>query len=231
MVFAGMQKLSLLDYPGLVACTLFTQGCNLRCPFCHNAGLVIPEQFGERLDTEAVFAFLEKRRGVLDGVAVTGGEPLMHPGAADFFRRVREMGYRIKLDTNGFFPERLKALVEEGLVDYVAMDIKNGPDRYAQTVGLPAVNMAAVKESKNFLLSGAVDYELRTTVVRGLHTEERLLEAARWIRGTKAWYLQQFRDSGAILSGGGLSAFSEEEMRRLLAAVREIVPTAELRGL
>ena len=231
MFLAGLQKLSLLDYPGLVACTLFTQGCNLRCPFCHNAGLVLPEAFGEQLDTDEVLAFLEKRRRVLDGVCVTGGEPLMHNEIMPFFHRIREMGYRIKLDTNGFFPERLQALVNEDLIDYVAMDIKNGPSHYAETIGIPAPKMDAVEESKNFLLSGAVDYELRTTVVRGLHTRESLMEAARWIRGTKAWYLQQFRDSGAILSNNGLSAFTEEEMRQLLTAVREIIPHAELRGI
>ncbi len=231
MFLAGLQKLSLLDYPGLVACTLFTQGCNLRCPFCHNAGLVLPEEFGEQLDTDEVLAFLENRRRVLDGVCVTGGEPLIHNEIVPFFRRIREMGYRIKLDTNGFFPERLQILVNEGLIDYVAMDIKNGPSYYAATVGIPVPKMDAVEESKNFLLSGVVDYELRTTVVRGLHTKESLMEAARWIRGTKVWYLQQFRDSGAILSNDGLSAFSEEEMRQLLAAVRELIPGTELRGL
>ncbi|MBQ9663715.1 MAG: anaerobic ribonucleoside-triphosphate reductase activating protein [Oscillospiraceae bacterium] len=232
MFLAGIQKLSLLDYPGVVACTLFTAGCNFRCPWCHNAGLVLPEQFtGEWPDPEETLRFLEKRRGVLDGVCITGGEPLLHPEVPDFIRRIKDLGYRVKLDTNGSFPERLRGLAEEKLVDYVAMDIKNAPAHYGETAGVPGFRTEAVEESKNYLLAEPVDYEFRTTVVRGLHTEERLLEAADWIRGAKAWYLQQFRDSGALINADGLSAFSEEEMQQLLRAVQQKLPAAKLRGL
>lgn len=232
MFLAGMQKLSLLDYPGVVACTLFTAGCNLRCPWCQNSGLVLPERFPEEgLDPEEVLIFLTRRQGILDGVAVTGGEPLMQPQLPDFLRRVRDLGYRIKLDTNGSFPERLRKLVEEGLLDYVAMDIKNGPSCYAETTGVSEVDMEIFRETKDFLLTDAVDYEFRTTVVKGLHTEESLLEAAEWIRGAKVWYLQQFRDSGALIHARGLSAFSEEEMQNLLAATQPIIPAVSLRGL
>ena len=232
MYLAGMQKLSLLDFPGVVACTLFTPGCNFRCPWCHNASLVLPEQFpAEYPDPEEVLAFLKKRQGILDGVCITGGEPLLHAEIPDFIRRLKMLGYRVKLDTNGSFPERLKALAEEKLVDYVAMDIKNGPSHYAETIGIPGYLTEAVEESKNFLLTEPVEYEFRTTVVRGLHTEQCLLEAAEWIRGAKAWYLQQFRDSGALICGDGLSAFSEEEMQQLLRAVQEKLPAAQLRGL
>ena len=174
-----MQKLSLLDFPGVVACTLFTPGCNFRCPWCHNASLVLPEQFPTEFpDPEEVLAFLKKRQGILDGVCITGGEPLLHAEIPDFIRRLKELGYRVKLDTNGSFPERLRALAEEKLVDYVAMDIKNGPSHYAETIGVPGYLTEAVEESKNFLLTETVEYEFRTTVVQGLHTEERLLEAA-----------------------------------------------------
>ena len=229
---AGMQKLSLLDFPGVVACTLFTPGCNFRCPWCHNASLVLPEQFPAELpDPEEVLAFLKKRQGILDGVCITGGEPLLHAEIPDFIRRLKELGYRVKLDTNGSSPERLRALTEEKLVDYVAMDIKNGPSHYAETIGIPGYVTEAVEESKNYLLTEKIPYEFRTTVVRGLHTEESLLEAAEWIRGAKAWYLQQFRDSGALIHGEGLSAFSEEEMQQLLRAVQEKLPAAKLRGL
>ena len=232
MFLAGIQKLSLLDYPGLVACTLFTAGCNLRCPWCHNAGLVLPEKFPEEpLDTDNVLSFLKTRSGILDGVCITGGEPLLHPEIPEFIRRVRELGFRVKLDTNGSFPEKLKALVEEKLLDYVAMDIKNSPAHYAETVGVPGFQTDAVQESKDFLLLGQVDYEFRTTVIQGLHTEERLLEAADWIRGAKAWYLQQFRDSGALIHGEGLRAFSREEMQQLLTAVQTRLPAAQLRGI
>ena len=232
MVFAGMQKLSLLDYPGVVACTLFTLGCNFRCPWCHNAGLVLPEQFPEgTLDGEEVLSFLKKRQGILDGVAVTGGEPLLHEELADFLPEVKALGYRVKLDTNGSFPERLVKLVESGLVDRVAMDVKNGPSRYGETVGLKGPVPAAVERTKEYLLSGPVDYEFRTTVVRGFHTEESLLEAADWIQGAKVWYLQQFQDSGALINGEGLSAFSDEEMQHLLSILQNKLPAVKLRGI
>ena len=232
MLISGLQKMTLLDYPGLVACTVFTGGCNFRCPFCHNASLVLPEEL-QAADggVEAVLSFLKKRQGLLDGVAVTGGEPLLHADMADFLREVKTLGYRVKLDTNGSFPDRLQSLVEEGLVDRVAMDIKNAPALYAKTAGLETMDMAAVARSKDYLLSGAVEYEFRTTVVRGLHTRESLVESARWIAGAQAYFLQQFKDSGALIDGSGLGAFSDDEMRALLTAVREVLPVAELRGV
>jgi pyruvate formate lyase activating enzyme len=232
MFIAGMQKLTLLDFPGVVACTLFTAGCNFRCPWCHNAGLVLPEEIADRLiESEEVLSFLEKRKGVLDGVCVTGGEPLLQAELPDFLRRVKDLGYRVKLDTNGSFPERLEELVREKLVDRVAMDIKNGPSRYAGTVGLRNLDLGAVTASKDFLLTDAVDYEFRTTVVRGLHTEEGLLEAADWIAGAKQWFLQQFKDSGNLIHGEGLSGFTEDEMRRLLETLKTRIPAVELRGI
>ena len=175
--------------------------------------------------------FLKKRQGILDGVAITGGEPLLHRDMADFLRKIRELGYAVKLDTNGSFPERLIALVEEGLVDRVAMDVKNAPSLYAKTAGLPGLDLAAVERSRDFLLSGRVDYEFRTTVVKGLHTADSLREAAAWIRGAKEYYLQQFKDSGDIIALDGLGAFSDAEMRALAEQVRPIVPTVKLRGV
>ena len=261
MFISGLQKLTLLDYPGRVACTVFTGGCDFRCPFCHNASLVLPERlngtepsgssvssgFPEAdtgnagpaggtksilwLSEEEVLSFLKKRVGILDGVAVTGGEPLLHRETTAFIGKVKDLGYKVKLDTNGSFPERLKELVTSGLVDRVAMDIKSSPSGYAETVGIPGYDISRVKESRDFLLSGAVEYEFRTTVVKGLHTEGILLEAAEWIRGAKEYYLQQFKDSGDIIDIQGLSAFSEAEMRSLADRIREIIPTVELRGV
>ncbi|MER2235055.1 MAG: anaerobic ribonucleoside-triphosphate reductase activating protein [Candidatus Limivicinus sp.] len=231
MFIAGMQKLTLLDFPGVVACTLFTAGCNFRCPWCHNAGLVLPEENPDLLEGEEVLSFLEKRKGVLDGVCVTGGEPLLQAELPEFLRRVKDLGYRVKLDTNGSFPERLEALVREKLVDRVAMDIKNGPSRYAETAGLRDLDLSAVTASKDFLLSDPVDYEFRTTVVRGLHTAESLLEAADWIAGAKQWFLQQFKDSGNLIHGEGLSAFTDGEMQALLETVQKKIPAAQLRGI
>jgi pyruvate formate lyase activating enzyme len=232
MLISGLQKMTLLDYPGVVACTVFTGGCNFRCPFCHNASLVLPEALqASDGGVEAVLSFLKKRQGLLDGVAITGGEPLLHADMDAFLREVKALGYRVKLDTNGTFPDRLISLAEEGLVDRVAMDIKNAPALYAKTAGLETMDMAAVTKSKDFLLSGAVEYEFRTTVVRGLHTRESLIEAARWIEGAKAYFLQQFKDSGELISPDGLGAFSDEEMHALLDAVLPVIPTAQLRGV
>ena len=232
MLISGLQKLTLLDYPGHVACTVFTAGCNFRCPFCHNAPLVLPERIeGDPNGEETVLQFLKKRQGILDGVAVTGGEPLLHPDMPDFLRKIRDLGYAIKLDTNGSFPDRLIGIVREGLVDRVAMDIKNAPSLYAKTAGLRELDLAAVERSKDFLLSGRVDYEFRTTVVKGLHTAESLCEAAEWIRGAEEYYLQQFKDSGDIIAIDGLGAFSDGEMRDLAGLIRPIVPTVKLRGV
>ena len=232
MLIAGLQKLTLLDYPGKLACTVFTAGCNFRCPFCHNASLVLPERLaGDEDGVETVLQFLKKRQGVLDGVAITGGEPLLHADMASFLEKIRALGFSIKLDTNGSFPARLKALVRAGLVDRVAMDVKNEPSLYAKTAGLPSLSLNAVTESRDFLLSGAVDYEFRTTVVRGLHDADCLKRAAAWIAGAKEYYLQQFKDSGDILAGQGLGAYSDGEMRELLGEVRRVLPCAQLRGV
>jgi len=232
MWISGLQKLTLLDYPGKVACTVFTGGCNFRCPFCHNAPLVLPERL-ERDENgeETVLAFLRKRQGILDGVAVTGGEPLLHADIAQFLEKVRALGYRIKLDTNGSFPERLRELVEAGLVDRVAMDIKNAPALYRLTAGLDRLDLEPIERSKDYLLSGAVEYEFRTTVVRGLHTRESLIGAAQWIAGAREYYLQQFKDSGDVLDIEGLSAYSDKEMHALAEAVRPYVPAVQLRGV
>ncbi len=231
MLISGLQKLTLLDYPGKVACTVFTGGCNFRCPFCHNAPLVLPERLAQDTTEQEVLDCLRKRRGVLDGVAVTGGEPLLHKDIGAFLEKVKELGFMIKLDTNGSFPDRLIELAEAGLVDRVAMDVKNAPALYAHTVGLDRLDMAAIEKSRDFLLGGKIDYEFRTTVVKGLHTRESIEQAAQWIAGAKEYYLQQFKDSGDVLHIEGLSAFDEEEMRALREAAAKYVPSVELRGL
>ena len=232
MKVTGIQKLTLLDYPGVVACTVFTAGCNFRCPFCHNAMLVLPEQIDDEcLTDDEVFGFLKKRRGVLDGVAVTGGEPLLHADMPEFLARVKELGYKIKLDTNGSNPELLSEIVKNKLVDRVAMDIKNAPEEYARTIGLKSFDIAPVERSKEMLLRGGIDYEFRTTVVKGIHTKESLIGAAKWIEGAKEYYLQQFKDSGNLILPDGLSAYDEKQMHTLADAVRDYVPTVEVRGV
>lgn len=233
MRITGIQKLTLLDYPGAVACTIFTGGCNFRCPFCHNALLVDPERVREEgeLPMEDVMEFLKKRRGVLDGVAITGGEPLLHSDMPEFLRQIKALGYRIKLDTNGSNPELLRQILEEKLVDRVAMDIKNSPELYAETIGRDDIDISAIEKSKDMLLNGDIEYEFRTTVVKGLHTKESLEKAAEWIKGAKEYYLQQFKDSGDLVKGEGLSAFDGPEMHELCDAVKKFVPAAEVRGV
>ena len=193
--------------------------------------LVLPERLGCDSTEEEVLSFLKKRVGILDGVAITGGEPLLHRDIGAFLEKVRALGFRVKLDTNGFFPDHLIELVRAGLVDRVAMDIKNAPALYGRTVGIESFDLAPVERSKDFLLSGEVEYEFRTTVVRGLHTAESLIGAAKWIEGAKEYYLQQFKDSGDIIALEGLGAFGEKEMHELADAVRPIIPSVEVRGV
>lgn len=220
--------MSLLDYPGHVVCTVFTGGCNLRCPFCHNAGLVRTP--GAQADaTDEVLAYLERRRGLLDGVCVTGGEPLLQPGLLAFLQQVKDWGYAVKLDTNGSLPRQLAAVLDTGLVDYVAMDIKSSPAGYAVATGAP-VDMAAFEQSVRLLRDSGLPHEFRTTVVKGIHTAADIEAIGRWIGGADvAYYLQRFVDSGEIL-GSGCSAFSEEEMEQLLAVAKAYLPRAAIRG-
>lgn len=232
MKISGIQKLTLLDYPGTVACTLFTAGCNFRCPFCHNAALVLPEQIEDgSLDEDEVLDFLKKRQGILDGVAITGGEPMLHRDLPELLSKIKALGYKIKLDTNGSNPEMLKEVIERRLIDRVAMDIKNSPEAYGETIGVENFDLAPIERSKDMLLCGDMDYEFRTTVVKGIHTEESLTEAAKWIKGAKEYYLQQFKDSGNLILPDGLSAYDEKEMHALAELVREHVPAAEVRGV
>lgn len=230
MNICGLQKLSLLDFPGCVAATVFFGGCNFRCPFCHNASLVLPERIEPAVTEEEFFAFLVKRVGRLDGVCITGGEPLLQKDIVPFIEKIRARGFRVKLDTNGSRPDRLRALIEAGLVDYVAMDIKNSPARYGETVGIPDFDMTPVRESVSLLLEGRVPYEFRTTVCAPLHTPESIAEAGDFIRGARAWFLQGFTDSGDLV-GQGISALSREECEALLAAARKKIPNAALRGI
>ncbi len=229
MKIHGLQKLTLLDFPGRTACTVFTARCQLRCPFCHNAALAFGDA-GPALDEAEFFRFLAKRQGLLEGVCVTGGEPLLQAGLSDFLSRVREMGYLVKLDTNGFLPDRLSALIEQGLVDYVAMDIKSSPQGYAKACGLDAVDMQPVRESIALLMGGGVDYEFRTTVVRGIHEESDMAEAAKLIEGAERYFLQQYVDPGDQ-GGSGLSAFSAQEMQRFAAVAKPYVKNIGIRGV
>ena len=229
MRILGFQKTTLLDYPHKLASTIFLGGCNFRCPFCHNAPLVIPGRGQEPYTEEEVLSYLKKRAGLLDGVCVTGGEPTLQEDLEAFLRQVRALGYPVKLDTNGSRPEALRALLRQGLADYVAMDVKSSPEEYARACGVP-VDLEKVNESIDLLLSGCVDYEFRTTVVAGLHTPQIIEQTARRIAGAKRYFLQAFVDSGDLISSGW-SALSREEMERCAQAARKYVPTVGLRGV
>ena len=224
----GYQKLTLLDYPERVACTVFTGGCNLRCPFCHNAGLVKTPLAYTSAEKD-VLQYLSTRKGLLDGVCVTGGEPLLQPDLQDFLQRIKEMGFLVKLDTNGSLPQKLSALLQSGVVDYVAMDIKSSPDGYAKAVGLD-VDFSAFERSIEMIRNSGIAYEFRTTAVKGIHTPSDFVEIGKRLGDVERYFIQGFVDSGNLL-GSDCSAFTEEEMQNLLQAIIPFTPRARLRGI
>ncbi len=226
MKIGGMRKLSALDYPGKLCVTIFTKGCNFRCPFCHNAPLVLGE--AEIITEDEIFTFLKKRQGLIDAVCLTGGEPLLYD-VSDFFKKVKSLGFLTKLDTNGTSPEKLSHLVNEGLVDYVAMDIKNSPSRYCVAAG-ENVDFEKIKKSVSFLLQGKTDFEFRTTVVKGLHDAKSMKEIGEWIKGDEKYYLQMFVPSENTLTKG-LEPYSADELEALRQEVLPFVPNTFLRGV
>ena len=228
MVLAGLQKLTLLDFPGKVACTVFTGGCDLRCPFCQNSGLLTGE--GERIPAEQLLAFLKKRQGILDGVCITGGEPLLQPELPALLRQIRALGFAVKLDTNGSYPDRLAALIDQGLLDYIAMDVKNSREKYAQTVGIKGFDIAPIEQSIALLRTSGVPFELRTTVVRELHSAEDIEDMGVWLQGDHVHFLQGFIDSGDLIKKG-LSGYDKNQMEDLVNVLKSYVPHAQLRGV
>ena len=229
MKIQGLQKMTLLDYPGKVACTVFLGGCDFRCPFCHNFELVtgpMPEAVTE----DEFFAFLDKRHGLLDGVAITGGEPCLRNDLPDFVARIREAGFSVKLDTNGYHPAMLGRLVEEGLVDYVAMDIKNSPGKYARTAGLAQIDLGRIDESIALLMDGPIPYEFRTTVVRELHEAHDFEEIGKWIEGASQYFLQAFTSRNTV-PDPSLSAPEPAALFEFRDIAARYVKLAEVRGV
>lgn len=229
MKIAGLQKLTLLDFPERVACTVFLSGCNFRCPFCHNSSLIPPQGEIDEISQEELFAFLKKRVGILDGVAITGGEPLLFEEVVPLIEKIKSLGYAVKLDTNGSFPSRLQYLVEQHLVDYVAMDIKNSPEKYAPTCGMKAFDLSRVQESVSFLLRCDIPYEFRTTVVREFHEAGDFEKIGEWIQGAPGYFLQPFVDSGACLCDG-LHAPEDEDLGLFRALCTKYVQNTQIRG-
>ncbi|MBR4949722.1 MAG: anaerobic ribonucleoside-triphosphate reductase activating protein [Clostridia bacterium] len=229
MIFGGFQKLTLLDYPGKVACTVFTKGCNFLCPFCHNSFLVNEIERADEISSEEILSYLKKRVGILEGVCITGGEPLLHKELEDFLREVKKIGYFVKLDTNGSFPERLKDLVNKGLIDYVAMDIKNSFEKYEKTAGWKKGDLSKISESIDFLINGDIDYEFRTTVVEEFHTEEDIEKIAEKLKGAKKYFLQNFTDSGNVIEEN-LHPVSKEKLQKMKEKARQTLENTMIRG-
>ena len=230
MKIQGLQKLTLLDFPGKMACTLFTGGCNFQCPFCQNGELVFHTGQQSQITQEELYHFLEKRRSLLDGVCISGGEPLMHPEIEELAKKVKEKGFAVKIDTNGSYPQRLIKMVREGLVDYVAMDIKNAQDKYAQTAGVANLDLSPILQSVAFLLSDQIDYEFRTTVVKEFHTIGDFEKIGDWLKGARRYFLQQFVDSDCVIQAG-LHACSLEEMKAFQAVLSPQIPHTYIRGI
>lgn len=227
MKIGGLMKLTLLDYPGKIACTVFTVGCNFRCPFCHNGGMVLGTNC-EQLSEEDVLVFLQKRKNVLEGLCLTGGEPLIQHGVEDFLRKVKNLGYLVKLDTNGSFPKRLEKLIDEKLVDYVAMDVKNSRASYAKTAGA-TVDAQAICRSVELLKNGKIDYEFRTTVTDN-HTSQDMEQLGQWLMGTKRLFLQKFV-AGPDMLDKNARGCDDETMRRYKIILQKYVPETHLRGM
>lgn len=235
MLILGLNKTTLLDYPGHVAATIFTGGCNFRCPYCHNSDIVLKSSSLVPLSDEEIFNFLRKRRNVLTGVCITGGEPTLHPDLPDLIIRIKELGYLVKLDTNGTNPHMLQNLIQAGLIDYCAMDIKNAPEKYEITVGYESsdteFDLTAIRESVQILLNQqAIPCEFRTTIVQELHTEADMIAISQWIAGADSYFLQSYTDSEGVLREG-FHAHSEETLRSYAMICRQYIPNTTLRGV
>ena len=236
MIFGGIQKLTLLDYPDRTACTLFTVGCNFKCPYCQNTSLIdfIGDEdkkgSAQKLSESEILGFLKTRQGLLDGVCISGGEPLLQNDLESFIYAVKDLGFLVKLDTNGSCPEKLEKLINSGAIDYVAMDIKNTPEKYALTIGIPGYDTAPVEASISLLYKGTVPCEFRTTVVREYHNGDDLLSIVRWISGAEKYFLQSFVDSEGVAQKG-LSGYSDDQMQQFLSSIIKVLPAAELRGV
>lgn len=230
MQIHGLLKTTLLDYPGHVASTLFTGGCNFRCPFCHNGELVLHPQTAPAIPEEEFFSHLKRRQGILDGVCISGGEPTLAPDLEAFIREIRALGFSVKLDTNGYRPEVLIRLCEQGLLDYVAMDIKHTPEKYNSICGIDKFDISMIETSAEFLMQGMVPYEFRTTLVRELHQKEDILQIGTWLKGARAYYLQAYRDSDTVISKG-FHAHDRKTLFSFVELLKPLIPDTALRGV
>lgn len=230
MQICGFQKTTLLDYPEHLAATIFTGGCSFRCPFCQNGELVLHPQEYAAITQEEVLSALQKRKGILSGVCITGGEPTIQPGLAPFLTSLKELGYLVKLDTNGYHPEVIQTLYEHELIDYIAMDIKNSPSRYAQTAGVPSLEIERIRASVDYIMRCGIDYEFRTTVVKELHTAADFREIGIWLAGCRRYYLQSYTDSEYVICRQ-LHPCTQEELSGFAELLKPMIPNTALRGI
>lgn len=229
MKISGMEKLTLLDYPSKTACLIFTQGCNLKCPFCQNSALLDTNHDGI-IDENEVLAYLDKRKGIIDGICISGGEPLIQKDVEKFIKRVKEKGFQVKLDTNGSNPKKLKDLIDKKLIDYVAMDIKNDFTDYGKTAGIEKINTNKIKESIKILESSDIEYEFRTTIVKELHDLKKIENICKYINRKSKYYLQNYRDSITVLQKG-LTGFSDKELQEIKEKLSKKYPNVMIRGI
>ena len=226
----GFNKLTLLDYPGRLAATIFLGSCNFRCPFCHNAGLVLAPESEPLIEAEEVLKVLRKRKGILDGVCVTGGEPTLDSGLTELLAQIKELRYPVKLDTNGTRPALVRELVDAGLVDYVAMDIKNSPEKYAETAGIRHPDLESITRTVEYLKSGVVDYEFRTTVVKELHKREDIEAIGQWLSGSRRYFLQNYKESEQVIRPV-FTSYSREQLENFQKILQKTIPQVEIRGI
>jgi anaerobic ribonucleoside-triphosphate reductase activating protein len=227
MKIYGIEKFSMVDWDGKIVCTLFASGCNFRCPFCHNSSLALAD--GNELDIDDIFSFLEKRKGVLDGVCISGGEPTLNPDLEDFVKKIKDMGYKVKLDTNGTNPKAVQSLVEKKLVDYVAMDIKNSPHKYSSTIGNYALNLDDILATVNIIKKSNIPHEFRTTIIKEFHTEEDMKYIADLVDGCDKYVLQKYVDRDDCISHG-YTAIDKETAQKWLNHFNGKAKRTALRG-
>ncbi len=229
MEILGLEKMSIVDYDGKVSATIFTGGCNFRCPFCHNSALVLDYKKIETIPEQELLSFLEKRKNLLDGVCITGGEPTLHKDLPFLCEKIKKLGYAVKLDTNGTNPNMVKELNESGLIDYFAMDIKNNKQDYAGIIGLESFDTSKVEETASYFLSGKADYEFRTTLINEFHKEENIVKIGEWIKGANKYFLQKFKSGDNCISQN-LTPVNDETALRYRNILCKVVPKTFLRG-
>jgi len=230
MKIGGIQKTSVLDYPDKISAIIWTVGCNFRCPFCYNIQLVFED--AKCIDEAEVFSFLEKRKGKLEALSISGGEPLLHEDIIDFTDKVKKLGYLIKIDTNGTFPSRLKDLINKNLVDYVSMDIKAPKDKYNQLSGVN-VDISKIEESIEIIKNGSFEYEFKTTMVPNMLKKEDIIEIAKWLEGSKRYFIQQLKSDSQMISSelDGVKPYSKDYLTEILKEIKPFFKNSSLRGV